>query len=404
MRILILSASTGGGHMSAADAIKSYILKYNQEAVVKIVDTLEYISPLLNKTVSGGYVHIVTKAPKMFGIMYKSANKDGEFLSATTTITNLFSKKLLPLLENFKPDAIVSTHHFATNMISKLKNAKIVKTPLICVMTDYAPHRAWISEHVDAYIVAHEDMLPTMKYMGVQEEKIYPFGIPVNKSFYIKQDGKSVLGEIGLSEEILTILIMAGSFGVKDILEIYCNITKIDLDFQLIIITGKNKKLYEAFEKEIFEGDEISKSTKFSDKIKYYKKRVHKKQTKLIFFTEEVHKYMQISDLIITKPGGLTISEALACDLPMAIFSAYPGQEEENADFLLKNNMAIRLEKGPNCENSIRNLLFDRKKLKAMKTSCASFDKSSSGEQIFSLLERLINNRNIKNKKEQLIL
>jgi processive 1,2-diacylglycerol beta-glucosyltransferase len=398
MRILILSASTGGGHMSAAYALESYVSKYQDRAVVKVVDTLEYVSPLLNKTVSDGYIYLAKSAPKVWSAIYKTANRKGTLFSVMTAITNLFSKKLMPLLDDFKPDAIVCTHHFPMEMISKLKDIGLVNIPLMCILTDYAPHKCWIGKTVDAYVVSNDNMVNMMVNMGVEREKIYPFGIPVNKSFHTKPDREKLLEDIGLNHEMPTILIMAGSFGVTDILAIYRNLTKINLDFQIIIITGKNKRLYKAFERLISKKDrirklKINKLASFSriyGNMRYVKRPVYHKPTKLIFFTKDVYKYMKVSNLIITKPGGLTVSEALACDLPMAIFNSFGGQEEENADFLVKNNMAIRLGKGHHCEQTIKSLLINEDSLTSMKKSCESFDKSSSAKEIFSLLENLI--------------
>jgi processive 1,2-diacylglycerol beta-glucosyltransferase len=400
MKILILSASTGGGHMSAAHAIKSYVLNYDPDAKAEVVDALKYISPILDKTLSDGYLYLAKLAPQILASIYKHANKGSSFFSSIVALTNLFSKKLMPLLKDFAPDIIVCTQHFPLEMISNLKKLGLIDIPLVCVMTDYAPHRCWIDENVDEYIVANDGMVDIMVKMGVPKQKIHPFGIPVDGAFHAKQNKQLALEELGLSTRLPTILIMAGSFGVTDILAIYRNIAKIEDKFQIIIITGNNKRLYKAFEQTIFKKDRVQDFiqryklkplSKISKKIRYIKRPVYHKPTKLIKFTKDVHKYMQVSDLIITKPGGLTVSEALACNLPMAIFNALPGaQEDENADFLVQNNMAIRLGKGHHCEQTIKKLLNNQEELNAMKISCESFDKSSSGEEICQLLEQTI--------------
>lgn len=399
MRILILSAATGGGHMRASSAIKSYILKNNEDAVVEIIDTLKYISPLLDKTISEGYEYIAKKAPKLFGAMYKSTNKENYLSSFLVSFNNLFSKKLLPLLDELKPDVIVSTHPFATEMVSNLKGIGSVNIPLICIMTDYAPHRAWINENVEAYVVSNDQMVETMKKNGVDESLIYPFGIPIDDTFHTTEDKDQILEELGLSKDVPTILIMAGSFGVTDILKIYQNITDIDMDFQIIVITGRNEKLYESFkrllerrnEREVSQQSFGNRIMNLQQRISVFKdKQLKTKNTKLIMYTDEVHKYMHVSDLIITKPGGLTVSEALACNLPMAIFNAIPGQEEENADFLINNNMAVRIGKGSTCVNTIKELLENKEQLESMRNSCENFDKSESTKNILDLINKLI--------------
>ncbi|MDQ5984122.1 MAG: Processive diacylglycerol beta-glucosyltransferase [Eubacteriales bacterium SKADARSKE-1] len=409
MKILILSASTGGGHMTAAEALKSYILTMKKDSVVEVVDTLEYINPLLNKTVTESYLYMAKKNPKMFGLLYNTSNKENKFSNMVTFLNSLFSKRLFLLLKDFNADIIITTHMFPTEMVSNLKDSGKVNIPLVCVMTDYAPHKTWINKCVDAYIVANEDMVPTMVKMGAPIEKIHPFGIPINHSFYNKTDKNKMLLGLGLDPNIPTILIMAGSFGVTNILKIYDNIVNIDVNFQIIIITGKNEKLYNMFKRRVDVGQKKHStkhvrietidllresikhhSEKLTHLLKDKKKIPGSKKTRLIFFTDEVYKYMHISDLIITKPGGLTVSEALACDLPMAIFNAIPGQEEENAEFLVKNNMAIKIGKGNHCSNAIKNLLTNKESLDSMKNSCKSFDKSQSNENIFILLTELV--------------
>lgn len=384
MKILILTAATGAGHLRAASALQSYIQENRKDCQVHVTDFLKYISPLLDKTITEGYAAMAKRTPKLFGTLYKSTNQDKSKI--TYFFCNLFCKHLLPLMDEFQPDIIVSTHPFGTEMISLLKADGKITVPLICIMTDYAPHRAWIQPHVDSYIVSNEGMLDTMAKMGAPRHRVHPYGIPVDGSFYTKMDRSQVLTEMGLNPEKPTILIMAGSFGVSNILRIYNNIIKVELDFQVIVITGKNERLYEAFSRRITRSARKRPARTSSVKLK----PKPSKPTKLLLFTNEVHKYMQISDLIITKPGGLTVSEALACNLPMAVFNAIPGPELENAEFLIDNNMAVKIQKGSACSETIRSLLSDQQRLEDMRKSCSAFDKSSSGAKIVTEIERLV--------------
>ena len=374
MNILILSASTGGGHMRASKAIEGYMTQQNKDINVKIVDSLLYISPILNKTVTGGYVYLATKTPRLYGKLYDLTNKDHKLANFVTRVNNIFANKLLPLIDDFKPDVIITTHPFPTEMMSRLKSKREINIPLICIMTDYAPHKAWINEKVDAYIVANDDMVGKMVSEGVDSKCIYPYGIPVDEVFFEEKEKQLVLEELGLDRNLPTILMMAGSFGVNNVFDVYKNIVDIDLDFQIILVTGRNQKLYNNFE------DIIGESTK---------------KTKLIYFTNEINKFMQASDIIITKPGGLTVTEALACNIPMAVFDAIPGQEEENAEFLIKHNMAVRIKDGDSCRNAIVELLRDGNKLENMKEACKSFDKNDSTKNIFLLINELIENNKI---------
>lgn len=403
MKVVILSASTGGGHMSAANALKDYIDSNGSQAVV--IDAIEYISPLLNKTVTEVYEYVATKNPILWKMMYKSSNKKS-VNSIIGKTNSLISNKLIPLLKSNDPDVIVTTHPFTTEMISKLKKHKKTNVPLICIMTDYAPHRTWINPYVDAYIVANENMITPMIKMDVESNKIFPFGIPVDDAFFSTQNREKLKKELNLKNNIPTILIMAGSCGLTNIEKIYNELQSIKQDFQIIIITGKNKKLYENMQNVI-----SGKKTDIRDKIlakisekapelkrmKFIKKyqseaqsNKYHKNTQLIYFTNEVEKYMNVSDLILTKPGGLTVSEALACNLPMALYDAIPGQEEENANFLVSNNMAVKLSSSDDISKTVSELISDPEKLQAMKYNCINFDKSDSLKNIFNLIKNFI--------------
>ena len=370
MKVVILSASTGGGHMSAANALKDYIDSNGSQAVV--VDAIEYISPLLNKTVTEVYEYVATKNPILWKMMYKSSNKKS-VNSIIGKTNSLISNKLIPLLKSNDPDVIVTTHPFTTEMISKLKKHKKTNVPLICIMTDYAPHRTWINPYVDAYIVANENMITPMIKMDVESNKIFPFGIPVDDAFFSTQNREKLKKELNLKNNIPTILIMAGSCGLTNIEKIYNELQSIKQDFQIIIITGKNKKLYENMQN-VISGKKTDIRNKILAKIsekapelkrmKFIKKyqsetqsNKYHKHTQLIYFTNEVEKYMSVSDLILTKPGGLTVSEALACNLPMALYDAIPGQEEENANFLVSNNMAVKLSSSDDISKTVSNLM-----------------------------------------------
>lgn len=372
MNILILSASTGGGHMRASKAIEGYMMQQDKNIRVEIVDTLKYINPILNKTVTNGYVYLATKTPRLYGKLYYLSNKEHKLKNFVSKVNNIFSNKLLPLIDDYRPDIIITTHPFPTEMVSKLKGKYMIDIPLLCVMTDYAPHKTWINENVDGYIVSNDDMLNKMVKLGVDKNIIHSYGIPIDEVFFEEKDKKLVLEELDLNPELPTILMMAGSFGVTNVFKIYRDISNIDINIQIIVITGKNQKLYDHFN-EIIEGSN--------------------KKTKLIYFTDEVNKYMQASDVIITKPGGLTVTESIACNIPMAIFDAIPGQEEENAEFLVKHNMATKIGDQNSCADVIVDLLLDKNKLDNMKEACKSFDKNNSSKNIFLLINDLLSKK-----------
>ncbi len=419
MRVLILSATTGGGHMRAANALKEYIKMQDSSAIVKISDTIEYVSPFLNKAVTGGYVYMVRNTPKMYGSIYKNADKNTATINKTMEFTTTsLRNKLLPLVYDFNPDIIVTTHPFAAEIVTALKQNNIIDIPIIDIVTDFAIHQAYISDGVDAYIVSSREMVDQVVERGVSRVHVYPYGIPIMQSFYQEIDREKAFASEGLDPSLPTILIMAGSFGVTDILKIYHKIVKSPENFQIIVITGKNEKLYETFDnylrkitinntiielRETVKAENAAKAAiktaknpkaKPAAKIKpqhtVSKTLKPAKPTELLYYTDDVDKYMRMADIIVTKPGGLTVSEAIAVGLPMAIFKAIPGQEEQNADFLVSKNMAVRLEKKDSCTAVITDLLRNPEKLENMRKAINSFSKGNAAANIYLLMLDLV--------------
>lgn len=427
MRILILTASTGGGHKRASAALKNYICEHDSAAVVKIVDAFEYLGPLINKTISEGYHYLATKTPKIYGHAYRFSDNESILNSFVSKANSQMSIKLLPLIAEFRPDAIVTCHPFVTKMMGVLKSKKYITTPVIAIITDFAGHRAYIDDYVDQYVVANDDMIAEMvvKY-NVDRRKVHPLGIPIFSSFYEEPDKEKILSELGFTPDLPVLLIMAGSFGVTDILQIYENLIDMETPYQIIVITGKNKRLHEAFEKmlnkdisefeytDYEEGNskKYSKLSEMSEQLsdiadqlkdiineisfvnKYTRTTTATKPTKLFYFVDNVQDYMHVSDLIITKPGGLTVSESLATNLPLAIFRAFPGQEEDNADYLVRHNIAITINKGRAGAQQINSLIKDADRLSAMKENCRRYSKRQSAENIYQLIRDTVDRHN----------
>lgn len=370
MRVLIFTAATGGGHMRTSRAMENYFSNHLPNTEVKIVDAIKEVNKLIDKIVCGGYEFMAMRTPRLYGFIYGQTQK--ETLDISRPLTAMACGELMPIIREFRPDVIITTHPFAGEMVSCLKSRGKVTVPLVSIMTDYGPHRTYLAKNVNEYIVPAADCIEPMVKLGVKKEKIHPFGIPVFDVFHpVEKDEIPVIREeLGLVADpnLPTILLMAGSFGVTGILEIYKELMALPEKFQLVIITGKNQKLYESFQRAT---------------------RNAPKPVSLVYFTDVVQKYMQCSDLLITKPGGLTISEAIACNLPMVIFQAIPGQEEDNAAFLTRHGMAVQIGKNQSGAEVIRHLLDNPEKLKKMRQCVADLDTSGCRKNLGELLQKL---------------
>lgn len=367
MKILIFTASTGGGHRRTSQALSEYFAEHFPDTNVRTVDALKEINKMVDKTVCGSYEFMAMKAPRMYGMLYNNTQKPK--MDIVPAITAMCSRSMMPSIRDFEPDVIVTTHPFAGQMVSHLKLKGKITQPILSIMTDYAPHRAYLAPCIDAYVVPSPECKEALAKLDVPEERIFPYGIPISQTFFRHRDQAELREGFSLDGSLPVILVMAGSFGVNNIMDIFHVLDSSSAAFQLLIITGKNRKLFETFQK--LEGNT-------------------NKSFHLVYFTNEVQKYMQASDLLITKPGGLTISEALACNLPMVVFDSIPGQEEDNAAFLVDRGMAIRMRKGDSPAALVESLLRDPQKLANMKEACRQFDTSDCCSNIAALMERLL--------------
>jgi processive 1,2-diacylglycerol beta-glucosyltransferase len=371
MKVIIFSVSAGGGHGHAAEAIKSYILENEPGSEVEIIDTLKYINRFIDKVVVGSYLNTIKITPSLFGKLYNFTETDGGIATVSGKVTELLTSKLLPLINKFNPDILLSTHPFSTEMISILKLKYKIDIPIAAILTDFAPHNFWIHPGIDAYVVSNFDMIEEMMARGVEKNIIHDLGIPVMKDFMEPFNREETLKELGFKSDKPTILIMGGSLGMGKISEIYEEIIKTSMDLQILVIAGNNKKLF----------SELTKLQEHS-----------KKATKILPYTSDVNKYMQACDLLLTKPGGLTITEALICKIPLAIFSPIPGHEEHNAQFLFRHNLAISIENIKKSKIILEDLLNCPSVLKSMKENCQTFAKPNSGNDIYCLMSNLIKN------------
>ncbi len=423
MKILILSAATGGGHNRAAHALKDFIDGYDKEAEVNIIDAIEECSSVLNFTVVNGYKALVTLTPTLFGAMYKTSDKKSPLSDMINIVYSQCAKRLKPVIDSYDPDVIISCHPFTGAIMGYIKEKGDCSASLISIVTDFLPHRAYISGGIDAYITASDKgkKLLHTEY-GVDEEKVYDYGHPVYEKFY-EGNGRSreeVLAELGFDVNKKTVLVMAGSFGVSEVLKVYESLLEIEENFQLIVITGRNKKLYDAFEKILGSADEFvtdsepewmekysqdgvlrilynNSETAKEDNTSTYRRTSNKhKPTKLFFFVDNVDDYMHASDLIVTKPGGMTTSESIACALPMAVFKAYPGQEEQNAALLVENDIGVIIPKAKDAKEIVGDLLTHSERLASMKEACRRYVRSNSCKNIYELAKTLSSEKKAK--------
>jgi len=275
------------------------------------------------------------------------------------------SKKLKALLEDFRPDAVLCTQAFPCGMLSDYKENEDSRLPLIGVLTDHAPHSYWILNSVDYYITPSETSKVRFMKNGISESKIKVFGIPIHPKFTIRHDRRDISGRLGFAPGLPVVLIMGGSQGLGPVENIVDVLEGIDKDFQLAVICGTNKKL---------------------EKILYRRMRRYDKRLIVFGHIENVDEIMEVSSVVITKPGGLTTAEALSKDLPMIIVHPLPGQEAKNAEFLLQQGVAVKAEDNEDIAALVQELLLNNTKLNEMKRRAGELKRPNAASDIAGLV------------------
>lgn len=367
-KILITYATYGGGHLSAAKAIKNYIDENYEDVETKLVDCMMYINKVVNGVSTRIYNKITTNTPWLWKRVYFNSKK-GILSKISNGSNKLMSKKLVKLFDEFKPDIVISTHMFSTQMIGYLKRKGKVNCTLATVLTDFAPHDQWLEEHEygNFFFVSNENMRQALiEEFHVNSNIVYTTGIPISPVFSKEFNKEKIYADLGFTPNKKTILLFAGrEFGAarKKVLEVFNALIKHLDTCQIVAVAGKNKKMESEFHK-------IADNLQNTSGLKIFN------------YLTNVPEIMSISSLVITKSGGLTSSESLASALPVLVINPIPGQEEENAEFLVNAGVAEWLKKKDNAEEIINNLLNSPEKLKEMSNNARNLAHLDSTKNI----------------------
>ena len=388
-KVLIFYASYGGGHLNAAKSINDYIISNYPNYDVELIDCMKYVNKTIEKLTTAAYREMAKKAPWAWGKIYSDSQK-GPLAHLSSRSNKIMAIKLLRLLREKQPDVIISTHPFGSQMCSYLKRKNKITAKIATIMTDFSPHDQWLVGHkfTDYFFVANDKMKNYLISKGITENKISATGIPISNRFLKTYNKKEILDTYNLSEDKFTVLFFGGGefgLGKTKTAEIFESFVQESLKekIQIIAIAGKNPKMKASF-KEIV--SKYSVNTTTTNTTDTTDTTDITNNVKILEFTNQVPELMSISDLVVTKPGGLTTSESLASHLPMLIINPIPGQEEENAEFLEDKGIAIWLRKNDDSKLIIENLLADNQKLNLMKENTKLLARPHSTETICKMI------------------
>lgn len=373
MNILLFYASYGSGHLSAATAIEQYIRENYPDAKTLKIDCVEYINKSINKISTSAYKSIILKTPVLWGQVYKLLKND-TILDITQFSNRFMAKKIFTLFEDFEPDLVISCHPLGGQITSFLKSHKKTNCKLATVMTDFASHKQWLigKDYTDYFFVSNIEMKTSLISEGIYPNKIYVSGIPISPNFYKNYNKENIYKSLNIEKNKKNIIFFGGgSLGLSSSSNIQAILTSLlqatDESYQIIIISGKNQKLYNDFQKTI-------------------NNTYHKSQIKLIDFTTELPELLPITSFVITKPGGLTITECISTNVPIILINPIPGQEKENAQYIADNKMGIWIKATKPTSEYFQEIFNDTKLIEEIKENQKKYSHINSTKNICDIL------------------
>lgn len=353
------------GHKSAAMAIEKAIKTLAPQTEVLGINAFNYTNPITEKVINKLYMSVIKSTPQLWDYLYDNPKVIEKFEKIKEAVHKFNSPKIKELFDQFKPDVVICTQAYPCGMVADYKKSCSHELPLIAVLTDYVPHSYWVYDKVDYYITPSKEVLERLINKGVSRDKIRDFGIPIDQKFCEPVNKEKVFQKLKLNPNLPVILIMGGGQGLGPIKKIIKSLDEIRPEIQEIVVTGTNKRLYKSLKRKI--------------------KKLNKKVL-LFSFANNINELMEVSDIIISKPGGVTTAEVLTKKLPMIIVEPIPGQEENNTTYLTEKGAAIEVDNPDDIGPVIEELLSNPEKLRLMQEAEEKISKPDSSMNIAKLL------------------
>jgi processive 1,2-diacylglycerol beta-glucosyltransferase len=375
--LLLLSVSAGAGHVRAAQALEAAAKIAHPPFTATHLDLLTLVSKDFRKLYGEQYIKLVEKLPQLWSLLYAKSDRpsrDSLVGKLKRAVEKLNTRKLDAEIERLAPDVILCTHFLPAELLSRRRarmseDLRSQQPPLWVQVTDFDVHALWVHPHVDRYCVASEEVAFRLADRGVPPERISVTGIPVMPQFNAPLERAVCARELGLAPGKFTALMMAGGAGVGSLDELAQRLLVLPQDLQLVALAGRNAELLQRLETLA---------------------RKHPGRLFPLGFTTTVERLMTAADLVITKPGGLSVSECLAKRRPMLLVSPIPGQEERNADYLLESGAAMKAMDGATLTFKFSRLLADPRRLEAMGAAAARIGRPEAAAEVIALISAAI--------------
>jgi processive 1,2-diacylglycerol beta-glucosyltransferase len=370
-KIAVLSVSAGAGHIRAAEAIRETAHQEFKDVEVVHIDVMDYVPKLFKKSYAESYVKLVQKHPMAWAYLYnKSDEIEGRksvsiLKKIRQMIESMNTIKLRKAIRKLEVDHIICTHFLPAELISRMIDKGHDMPPCWVQITDYDVHNFWKQKHMAGYFVGSEEIAAKVIGENIDNNNVYVTGISIMPQFKKKFSRIECAEELGVRPDKKTLLMMAGGFGIGAIDEAAEKLIENDDELQIIALAGRSEKLLERLNKV---------SSRYPN------------QLLPMGFTTEIEKLMAVSDIAVTKPGGLTTSECLATGLPMIVINPIPGQEERNCDYLLENGAGMKALDFIGLKFKVNSLVNNPAKLKEMNENAVKIGKPNAARDLLSIV------------------
>ena len=356
MKVLFLTVSTGQGHTSSAKAVEKYLNDKGIETF--FLDVYGYISPRLCKAISKLYLFAAGKTPRFYGKQYDHADmgKSG-WMELVEELNHIIKNKFVKYITDNKIDVVIASHLFAAQILTMIKDQTDVKT--LGIVTDYTLHPKWENTQLDYYVLADKSLIPLARRKGLPKETLLPLGIPVDMKFSVCRDKNEAKKELGFETDKPLVFVMMGSMGYGNIFSVIKQIDKTDVDVNVAVCCGNNKRAKSLVDRS-----------------------AHKKNFTTYGFISNVDRLMDAADCIITKPGGLSVTESLSKKLPMIFVDPIPGQEYRNVEFLVNNGVGLYTTKSFTVEDALNIYFNDSERRTEIKSAVERLSKPDAVKNI----------------------
>lgn len=368
-KVLICTISIGNGHRSVTNTLAHYLQSQDNTLEISVIDIYEYLSPKIGKMINKLYEGSIKYLPAAYQLFYEKTDEDA-LLNDKINLSK--APKFKKMINQIDPDLIIHTYP-SMFYVKYLKNN--IKVPSISIITDYYAHKYWLQKHVDYYITPTEQVKFQMHKLGIPMENIFSYGIPIKESFYRKITGdekEKLLRIYNLPTNKQILMLMSGGLGIGKIVEVFKQL--MNSPYHLIVLTGKNADLKEKL-------DEL------------------KTEHTILSFVDYVDDLVNLSDGIISKPGGLTTTEIIASNKPLFIINPIPGQEEWNSRYLLNEGIGRRIYDLEAIEFDIESVLSNPLKLDYIERMSHQLSHENCLRNIYHLIQNIFAS-NVNNKME----